>query len=102
MAAHGFPGQSTSFQPDQGKQVRTEQLELAPSPFPWFLVPMLWVSMHRGWKGLRTPLSGVPGTHEGQKRVLGLLELELQMEVNHPVSAENLTWDFCKSSQASA
>lgn len=29
MIACDFPGQSTSLQPDQGEQVRTDQLELA-------------------------------------------------------------------------
>jgi hypothetical protein len=31
----------------------------------------------------------MPGIHRGQKRALGLLELELQMIVSHPVGAGN-------------
>jgi hypothetical protein len=40
----------------------------------------------------------VAGVCRGQKRVLGLLELELPMVVSCRVSAENRTWVLCKSS----
>lgn len=42
-----------------------------------------------------------PGSCGGQKKVLDLLKLELQMAVSHYVGAGSWTWIFWKSSQYS-
>ena len=41
------------------------------------------------------------GAHRGQKRVLGSLELELWMVINHHVDAENRTQVFWKKNKCS-
>lgn len=41
----------------------------------------------------------VPGPCEGQKRILDLLDMELQTTVSHHANAGSQTWVFCKSSQ---
>jgi hypothetical protein len=43
----------------------------------------------------------VPGTDEGQKRALYLLELEFQTVVSYHDSVGNRTWVLCKSSKLS-